>query len=78
MVLGGSKLLIGASRLDMLRLCRDRWDASFPSYGLLLGSGTSVNATIASVVTDAVDGGVVVYDRRVVNVMDVRNVHVVH
>ena len=78
MILGGSKLLIGASRLDMLRLCRDRRDASFPGYGLLLGSGTSVNATIAAVVTDAVDGGVVVYDRGVVNVMDVRNVHVVH
>jgi len=78
MILGGSKLLIGASRLDMLRLCRDRRDASFPRYGLLLGSGTSVNATIAAVVTDAVNGGVVVDDRGVVNVMDVRNVHVVH
>src|SRR5580658_2452036 len=71
------QLRIRASSRHMLSLSRYRRDMPLVCGGLFLSGGTRVDASVAAVITDACDRGVL-DDPRVVNVVDHRNIHVVY
>ena len=73
-----SLLPVGLSCLHMLSLSGYRRNMSLTHGSLLLRCGTRVDPTIATVVADAVHYSSVVNNRRVVNVVDIGDVHIVH
>src|ERR1700676_1501323 len=74
---GRPQRLGSACGLHVLSLNGDGRDMSFPCGSLFFGPRTLVDPTVAAVVADAGNRGVVDH-RRVVNVVNLSDVHVVH
>jgi len=77
-VYGGAQLPVGTRCLNMLVLRRHGRDMSCAGRGLFFGAGSPVDASATAVIADAIYGRVVVDDRRVVGVMDFRDIYIVH
>ena len=75
---GCAQIPIGAGRLHVLHLGSDRRQVPLASSHLLLPRWALVDAAISAVVTDAINGPIVVYDRGVVGVVNLGDVDVVH
>lgn len=78
MIFGGAQLAVGAGFIKMLILRPNRPDMALSPRGFFVVARPPVNATMAPVIADAVYRRIVVYDRRVVGVMDFRDIDVVH
>ena len=74
---GSPELAVIAGRLDMFILSGYGSDMSVSGCNLIFRPGTGVDSSIAAVVADSIDRGSI-YDRGVVNVMNVYDVHIVH
>lgn len=74
---GSPELAVIAGRLDMFILSGYGSDMSVSGCSLIFRPGTGVYSSIAAVVADPIDRGSI-YDRGVVNVMNVYHVHIVH
>jgi hypothetical protein len=74
---GSPELAVIAGRLDMFILSGYGSDMSVSGCNLIFRPGTGVYSSIAAVVADPIDRGSI-YDRGVVNVMNVYHVHIVH
>src|SRR6266567_4321008 len=71
MVYGGAQLPVGAGFVKMLILRPNGPDMAPAARDFFFGGGPLVNATVAAVIADAVY-------RRIVGVMDFRDIDVVH
>lgn len=77
-ILGGPKLRISTRLLYLVRLGAYWRHMPFACKCLLLRRWASDDTSIAAVITHAIYRGIVVDDRRVVDVSDIRNIHICH
>src|SRR6516162_1442867 len=78
MIHGGAQLSVVASFFRVLCLCDHRCHVALTSKLLFLPRRAGIDASIAAVVADPIDHCIVVDDRGVVGVMDLRDVYAVH
>ncbi len=75
MVFRRALLRVITGSFPMLNLCRHSFDVSFTRSPFFLRCGTCRDPSVAAVVANAVHGRVM-NDRRVVNIMDVGDIHI--
>ena len=76
MVLRSPQLSVAPRGLNVLNLCGHRRNVSFAGSSFFLSRGSFVESTVAAVVTDA-SGVVVAFHPGVVNVVNLRDIHIV-